>query len=246
MGAWGFGPFDNDGIRDVVCESYQPNAIKENLMRLFTDREYCSMMISEPGYMVSAFLLHSLGANLPCFKKNGIEEIKTVLKGKYKVVGSKLIFSDDYDPFEKYELNGKKVHVGEMGASMIGATLIPVDERIKLLKRFLPMLAWEIKCMDTNVHGWTEPEIVQANMIDVLKASTEILSQESKKAITYEVVDAEYYENQMVSCTIKNCRGTLEKMIPEYLIHAMVYGGVTLTNYTLDSDKKLVPKRKAI
>lgn len=247
MGAWGFGPFDNDGIRDVVCYSHQPSILKENLIRLLTDREYCSVRVSEPGYMVSAFLMHSLGVNLPCFKTVSIEEIKTVLKGKYKIVGNKLIFSDNYDPFKKYELNGKKVHVGEMGASMIGATLIPVSERIKILEHSLSILFNEWVDVARIGHGWDDPITVMDNMHQVYKAGTELLNEiKSKISKTFEVVEIGRNNNKIVSYMLRDCTGKKRIVDANLLKENMIHNGVTLTNYTLTSDKRLVPKKKEI
>lgn len=245
MGAWGLGPFDNDGIRDVVCANEQPSKIKENLMKLITDREYCSMIVYEPGYMISAFLLHSLGVNLPCFKTASIEEIKTVLKGKYKIVDNKLIFSDDYDPFKKYELNGKDVPVGEMGGSMIGATLIPVDERIEILKYSTSMLINEIANVARTGHGWTDPTTVWNNMNQVYEAAKEFMYKRNREIHkTFEVIEVGRSNNKIVSYMLRDCTGKTNIVDANLLKENMIHNGVTLTNYTLTSDRRLVPKKK--
>ena len=82
-------------------------------------------------------------------------------------------------------------------------------------------------------------------MFEVLKAGTAVLNKiNSKQSKTFEVVDIGRYNNKIVSYMLRDCTGKSSIVDANLLKENMIHNGVTLTNYTLTSDRRLVPKKK--
>ena len=240
MGYWGIGPFDSDQIRDEIGGWVNAKKLRESCIRLYDEHYTQTYGIAVPGYCVTSLILCSYGVTLNCFKVNNIKEIKTVMDGSYKVDGYKLIIDKDFDAYGDYHVGGKKVFIGEMGFSMLTCTLI--KDREDILKLFLNKLAKEVK---EPLEEWNDPEELRKNMFEVLKAGTAVLNKiNSKQSKTFEVVDIGRYNNKIVSYMLRDCTGKSSIVDANLLKENMIHNGVTLTNYTLTSDRRLVPKKK--
>ena len=132
-----------------------------------------------------------------------------------------------------------------MGASMIGATLIPVSERIKILEHSLSILFNEWVDVARTGHGWTDPTTVWNNMNQVYEAAKEFMYKRNREIHkTFEVIEVGRSNNKIVSYMLRDCTGKTNIVDANLLKENMIHNGVTLTNYTLTSDRRLVPKKK--